>query len=72
MPYAGGYGASFDKRKFGLVKAARVEKYRGLVFASLSPEVENLVDYLAGAKYYIDLFMDLSPEGAVETRARHA
>ncbi|HLI81286.1 MAG TPA: Rieske 2Fe-2S domain-containing protein [Candidatus Binataceae bacterium] len=69
VPYAGGYGASFDKRKFGLIKAARVEKYRGLVFASLSPEVENLVDYLAGAKYYIDLFMDLSPEGAVETRA---
>ena len=61
--------ASFDKRKFGLVKAARVEKYRGLVFASLSPDVENLADYLAGAKYYIDLFMDLSPEGAVEARA---
>ena len=69
VPYASGYGASFDRRKFGLIKAARVEKYRGLVFASLSPEVENLVDYLAGAKYYIDLFMDLSPEGAVETRA---
>ena len=69
VPYAGGYGASFDRRKFGLIKAARVEKYRGLVFASLSPEVESLADYLAGAKYYIDLFMDLSPEGAVETRA---
>src|SRR5580704_15677641 len=69
LPYANGYGASFDKRKFGLIKAARVEQYRGLVFASLSPEVESLVDYLAGAKYYIDLFMDLSPEGAVEARA---
>jgi nitrite reductase/ring-hydroxylating ferredoxin subunit len=68
VPYANGYGAGFDKRKFGLVKAARVEKYRGLVFASLSPEVEKLADHLAGAKYYIDLFMDLSPEGAVEAR----
>jgi benzoate/toluate 1,2-dioxygenase subunit alpha len=69
VPYANGYGSLFDKRKFGLVKAARVESYRGLVFASLSPEVEKLADYLAGAKYYIDLFMDLSPEGAVEARA---
>jgi phenylpropionate dioxygenase-like ring-hydroxylating dioxygenase large terminal subunit len=69
VPYANGYGSGFDKRKFGLVKAARVEKYRGLVFASLSPEVETLADHLAGAKYYIDLFMDLSPDGAVEARA---
>jgi hypothetical protein len=68
VPYANGYGNGFDKRKFGLVKAARVENYRGLVFASLSPEVEKLSDYLGGAKYYIDLFMDLSPEGAVEAR----
>jgi phenylpropionate dioxygenase-like ring-hydroxylating dioxygenase large terminal subunit len=69
VPYADGYGSSFDRRKFGLIKAARVEKYRGLVFASLSPDVAKLTDYLAGAKYYIDLFMDLSPQGAVETRA---
>ena len=69
VPYANGYGSTFDKREFGLVKAARVEKYRGLVFASLSPEVERLADYLAGAKYYIDLFMDLSPDGAVEARS---
>jgi nitrite reductase/ring-hydroxylating ferredoxin subunit len=69
VPYASGYGGSFDKRKFGLIKAARVEKYRGLVFASLSPDVEKLADYLAAARYYIDLFMDLSPEGAVEARS---
>jgi len=62
LPYANGYGATFDRRKFGLIKAARVEKYRGLVFASLAPEVEDLSSYLGGAKYYIDLFMDLSPE----------
>ena len=54
-----------------LIRAARVEKYRGLVFASLSPEVEKLTDYLAGAKYYIDLFMDFSPEGAVEDPLRN-
>jgi phenylpropionate dioxygenase-like ring-hydroxylating dioxygenase large terminal subunit len=68
VPYADAYGSAFDKRKFSLVRAARVESYRGLIFASLSPEVENLEDYLAGARYYIDLFMDLSPEGAVQAR----
>jgi phenylpropionate dioxygenase-like ring-hydroxylating dioxygenase large terminal subunit len=68
MPYAGGYGRDFDRRKFALIKAARVEQYRGLVFASLGADVEPLADYLASAKYYIDLFMDLSPEGAVDAR----
>jgi phenylpropionate dioxygenase-like ring-hydroxylating dioxygenase large terminal subunit len=67
-PYAGGYGKNFDKLRFALVKAARVESYRGLVFASLSSEVPRLSDHLGAAKYYIDLFMDLSPEGAVEAR----
>ncbi len=68
VPYPGGYGKGFDKGKFALIKAAKVATYRGLVFASLSPDVEELPDYLAGAKYYIDLFMDLSPEGAVDAR----
>lgn len=68
MPYARGYGSHFDRRKFALLKAARVDRYRGMVFASLNPQVDALLDYLAGAKYYIDLFMDLSPEGAVEAR----
>lgn len=68
VPYPGGYGKGFDKGKFALIKAAKVATYRGLVFASLSPDVEDLPDYLAGAKYYIDLFMDLSPEGAVDAR----
>ncbi|MDO8431662.1 MAG: aromatic ring-hydroxylating dioxygenase subunit alpha [Candidatus Binatus sp.] len=69
VPYADGYGASFDRRRFSLIKAARVEKYRGLVFASLNPEVAPLTDYLANARHYIDLFMELSPDGEVEARA---
>jgi phenylpropionate dioxygenase-like ring-hydroxylating dioxygenase large terminal subunit len=68
VPYPGGYGKDFDKSRFGLVKAARVGNYRGLVFASLDPAVEKLEDHLAGARYYIDLFMDLSPEGRIDAR----
>jgi nitrite reductase/ring-hydroxylating ferredoxin subunit len=69
LPYAGGYGSHFDRSKFALTRAAKVGVYRGLVFASLTSEVEDLRDYLGAAKYYLDLFMDLSPEGAIEARA---
>src|SRR5215471_15050986 len=47
---------------------ARVGIYRGLVFASLNPEVQEIAEHLARAKYYIDLFMDLSPEGEIDAR----
>ncbi|HXW84474.1 MAG TPA: Rieske 2Fe-2S domain-containing protein, partial [Candidatus Binataceae bacterium] len=69
VPYADGYGTRFDRRKFSLIKAARVEKYRGIVFASLSRDVEQLADYLGNARYYIDLFTELSPVGELEARA---
>ena len=68
LPYAGGYGKSFDRSKFSLMRA-KVGIYRGLVFASLNPEVPEISEHLARAKYYIDLFMDLSPEGGVDARS---
>jgi len=67
LPYAGGYSKSFDRSRFSLVRA-KVGIYRGLVFASLNPEVPEITEHLARAKYYIDLFMDLSPEGEVDAR----
>jgi phenylpropionate dioxygenase-like ring-hydroxylating dioxygenase large terminal subunit len=69
VPYPGGFGVNFDRRKYSLIKPAKVASYRGLIFASLTPEVEELPDYLGNAKYYLDLFMDLSPEGRLEARA---
>ena len=69
VPYADGYGNNFDRRKFNLIKAARVETYRGLVFASLNAEVDGLADYLGNAKRYIDLFTELSPDGELEAHA---
>jgi benzoate/toluate 1,2-dioxygenase subunit alpha len=67
VPYAAGYGESFDRRKFGLVRA-KVGMYRGLVFASLNSAVPEITQHLARSRYYIDLFMDLSPEGQVDAR----
>jgi anthranilate 1,2-dioxygenase (deaminating, decarboxylating) large subunit len=69
VPYAAGFGKNFDRRKFALIKPARVSVYRGLVFGSLTPDVPELTEYLGKARYFLDLFMDLSPEGVIEARA---
>ncbi len=42
----GGYGEDFDRAKHSLQKL-RVAAYRGLIFASFSPDVEPLEDYLS-------------------------
>ncbi|MDT5226172.1 MAG: p-cumate 2,3-dioxygenase subunit alpha [Mycobacterium sp.] len=52
--YAG--GANFDE--LGLKRVARVESYRGFLFASFDPGIVDLETYLAGAKDYIDLVVD--------------
>lgn len=52
-----------DDPDLALVPVAALESYRGLVFASLSPEVPPLSDYLGGARAMIDLVMDQGAEG---------
>ena len=52
--YAG--GVNFDE--LGLKRVARAESYRGFVFASFDPDIDDLPTYLAGAKDYIDLVVD--------------
>jgi p-cumate 2,3-dioxygenase alpha subunit len=58
------YGPTFDKSRFGLVEVPRMESYRGLIFVSYDPNVEELVDYLAGARDYIDAMMDAAEVAA--------
>src|SRR5438445_5601258 len=41
VPYAAGYGKSFDRSRFSLVRA-KVGIYRGLVFASLNFDVPEI------------------------------
>ncbi|MSP43497.1 MAG: benzoate 1,2-dioxygenase large subunit [Alphaproteobacteria bacterium] len=62
----GAYPESFDRSKLGLTPIARVENYRGFIFASLNPDVLPLTEYLAGSKTFIDLFVDQSPTGKNE------
>ncbi len=58
------YGPKFDKSRHGLVAVPRMESYRGLIFISYDPEIEELVDYLAGAREYIDAMMDAAEVAA--------
>lgn len=60
VPGADGYGDGFSKEDLGLRPSARLESYRGFVFISFDPDVEELTTYLAGARDYLDLIVDAS------------
>lgn len=57
VTYPDGY-EGLDKSQLGLLRVPRVEVYRDFVFASLNADVEPLEDHLAGAKEFLDLFVD--------------
>ena len=69
VPYSAGYGNSFRREDYPLAKVPRYESYRGLIFASLSPEGPSLVERLGNARRLIDQFMDLSPDGEIVVRS---
>ena len=57
--YPKGFGEGLD-----LLSAAKVGAYQGLIFASLSANVPDLDDHLAGIKHQIDYWADRSLEGS--------
>ncbi len=69
IPAAQGYDntrLSMHDPAFQMKRAARVESYRGFVFASLSTAGPDLQTWLGGAKAAFDDMCDRSPEGEVE------
>lgn len=66
---AGGYSKDFDQPE-GLYRAPHVDSYRGLIFASLNPDVQPLEQYLGRAKALIDRKFDLSPTGRISVRGK--
>jgi len=60
-----GYDYDLDKDQFPLVEVARQDSYRGLVFASVAAEGITLTEHLGAVTEFLDLFMDLSPEGEI-------
>jgi p-cumate 2,3-dioxygenase alpha subunit len=63
VPGEDAYGTGFDRQALGLATAPRMESYRGFIFVSFNPYVDDLVDYLAGAREYLDLICDQSAVG---------
>jgi phenylpropionate dioxygenase-like ring-hydroxylating dioxygenase large terminal subunit len=55
-----------DNPDCSMKAAARVESYRGFVFASLVPEGPGLLEFLGDAKVAFDDMCDRSPVGEVE------
>lgn len=60
---AGCYSPCFDNTSHDLEPVARLESYRGVLFASLNPDVPDLDTYLGDLKTMIDLIVDQSPDG---------
>jgi p-cumate 2,3-dioxygenase alpha subunit len=63
VPGEDAYSPAFDRRERSLAQAPHVESYRGFVFVCFDPAAETLVEYLAGAKEYLDLVCDQSEVG---------
>jgi phenylpropionate dioxygenase-like ring-hydroxylating dioxygenase large terminal subunit len=69
IPLARGYeGTRMDKSNpdCNMKRAARVDSYRGFVFASLAADGPSLKDFLGEAKVAFDDMCDRSPLGEVE------
>lgn len=52
-----------DKSGNGLHPVARIDSYKGLVFATLDPDAPSLGDYLGDFRYYLDVMLDMDGEG---------
>jgi len=59
----GAYNECFDNHSHDLQEVARFDNYRGMLFASLNPDVLPLEEYLGDLRRMIDLIVDQSPHG---------
>jgi phenylpropionate dioxygenase-like ring-hydroxylating dioxygenase large terminal subunit len=60
------YPAESAADDFNLTPIPRMAAYRGLIFGSLAADGITLDEHLGGAKEYLDLILDRSPEGEVD------
>jgi benzoate/toluate 1,2-dioxygenase alpha subunit len=58
--------ACLEEPESGMLQVARVDSYRGFVFASFNPDVMPLLDFLGASTDGIDELVNRSPEGRVE------
>ena len=63
VPGEDSYSDAFKRKDMALAAPARVDNYRGFVFACFDPAGQTLYEYLAGAREYLDLVADQSALG---------
>src|SRR5204862_6362724 len=56
------YTPAFDRGALGLKPVPRFESYRGMMFISFDPAIEDLVLYLGNAREYLDLMLEFGGE----------
>lgn len=59
----GQYSQAFDAEDHDLIPVARLDSYRGFMFASLSAAVPTLEEHLGDARIFLDLIADQAPNG---------
>jgi len=69
VPLRQAYGEDFKLSDQNLGRAPRVESYRGFIFASLNRALPPLVEHLAGARRYLDDWLDRNGGQPVLLRA---
>lgn len=59
----GGYAPAFDDQSHDLMRTPKFENYKGLLFASLNPDVGPLEEHFGEAATFVDLAAEQSREG---------
>lgn len=65
MPHSDQPKAHFDQKDWGLNKVAKVDTYKGLIFATWDENAVPLLDYLGESTWYLDSILDRN-EGGIE------
>jgi phenylpropionate dioxygenase-like ring-hydroxylating dioxygenase large terminal subunit len=58
VPGKNAYGPNFKSRDLNLGRAAKVDTYKGFIFATLNPAAPPLVEHLGTALGYLDAWID--------------
>src|SRR2546428_4293171 len=59
VPFAkDAYGAQLDRSQWGLIEVARVENYKGTIWATWDASAPTFLEYAGGYKLYLDLLLD--------------
>ncbi len=59
-----------ERQKWGLIPAAQIDSYKGLIFATFDPEAPPLGKYLGEMAWYLDILLDRF-EGGTEVSGPH-